>query len=259
VDPTQQELRSEIEDQIGEEQLRQWLEKTRIEVKAEINSPATSACRKRSSSAAGDSAAALWPGLRWNGGRPAHLARSAAERRGGLRTGAGRGRPRGQQHPPSANDLRPGTAPEPRELSRILVHELFHFAWVRLSNDTRRSWGALVEVEMARRARGELGWSAEWRKQLLVATSGSRPPAVERVRVRELLRHGRLVVCGAGNTPSSRWRRAGARRGARGSRLSWRAPRACASEQRGRSGRLVHSGLEFKRRMQFRVMAVWLP
>jgi len=40
VDPTQQELRSEIEDQIGEEQLRQWLEKTRIEVKAEINSPA---------------------------------------------------------------------------------------------------------------------------------------------------------------------------------------------------------------------------
>ena len=40
VDPTKQELRSEIEDQIGEEQLRQWLEKTRIEVKAEINSPA---------------------------------------------------------------------------------------------------------------------------------------------------------------------------------------------------------------------------
>jgi hypothetical protein len=63
----------------------------------------------------------------------------------------------------------------PAELSRILVHELFHFAWVRLSNDTRRSWGALVEVEMARRARGELGWSAEWRKQLLVATSGSAP------------------------------------------------------------------------------------
>ena len=40
VDPTQQDLRSEIEDQIGQEQLRQWLEKTRIEVKAEINSPA---------------------------------------------------------------------------------------------------------------------------------------------------------------------------------------------------------------------------
>ena len=40
MDPTKQELRSEIEDQIGQEQLRQWLDKTRIEVKAEINSPA---------------------------------------------------------------------------------------------------------------------------------------------------------------------------------------------------------------------------
>jgi hypothetical protein len=63
----------------------------------------------------------------------------------------------------------------PAELSRILVHEVFHFAWVRLSNDTRRSWGALLELEMARRARGELGWSAEWRKRLFVATSGSAP------------------------------------------------------------------------------------
>ena len=60
----------------------------------------------------------------------------------------------------------------PAELSRILVHEVFHFAWVRLSNETRRSWGALLQAEMARRARGELGWSAEWRKRWLVARSG---------------------------------------------------------------------------------------
>ena len=40
VEPTQQELRSEIEDQIGQEQLRLWLDKTRKEVKAEINAPA---------------------------------------------------------------------------------------------------------------------------------------------------------------------------------------------------------------------------
>ena len=64
---------------------------------------------------------------------------------------------------------------DPAELSRILVHELFHFAWVRLSNDTRRSWGALLDLEMARRARGELGWSAEWRKRRLVARGGSAP------------------------------------------------------------------------------------
>lgn len=61
----------------------------------------------------------------------------------------------------------------PAELSRILVHEVFHFAWVRLSNETRRSWGALIEAEMERRARGELGWSAEWRKRRLLARGGS--------------------------------------------------------------------------------------
>lgn len=56
---------------------------------------------------------------------------------------------------------------QPKELARILVHELFHFAWVRLGNPTRRSYGALVLDEWARRARGELGWSAESRKLLL--------------------------------------------------------------------------------------------
>jgi hypothetical protein len=50
------------------------------------------------------------------------------------------------------------------EFERILIHELFHFVWVRLSNADRRSWEGVLSVEFAKRARGELGWSAEWRK-----------------------------------------------------------------------------------------------
>lgn len=56
---------------------------------------------------------------------------------------------------------------KPRELARILVHELFHFVWARLGNPTRRSYDALVREEWKRRARGELGWSAESRKRML--------------------------------------------------------------------------------------------
>jgi len=50
------------------------------------------------------------------------------------------------------------------ERRRILVHELLHFAWVRLGNPTRNSYANLLQVEFGRRARGELGWSAEMRK-----------------------------------------------------------------------------------------------
>jgi hypothetical protein len=47
------------------------------------------------------------------------------------------------------------------DFERILIHEIFHFAWVRLSNETRRNWENLLSSE---REPGELGWSAEWRK-----------------------------------------------------------------------------------------------
>ena len=47
------------------------------------------------------------------------------------------------------------------ELRRIVVHELFHFVWLRLGNPKRREWETLLRLETAR---GELGWSAEWRK-----------------------------------------------------------------------------------------------
>jgi hypothetical protein len=51
-----------------------------------------------------------------------------------------------------------------QELARIFVHELFHFVWVRLGNSRRQSYEELLRAELAARARGELGWSAETTK-----------------------------------------------------------------------------------------------
>ena len=56
------------------------------------------------------------------------------------------------------------------EFERILVHEIFHFAWVRLSNQTRWSWESVLKAELAGSRPGELGWSAEWRKHKLTRT-----------------------------------------------------------------------------------------
>jgi len=56
-----------------------------------------------------------------------------------------------------------------KEFPRIFVHELFHFIWARLGNPARRSYERLVEGEWRAGARGELGWSAEWRKRALAA------------------------------------------------------------------------------------------
>lgn len=63
--------------------------------------------------------------------------------------------------------LETGLLDNRRELSRILVHELFHFIWVRLGNPRRRSWEDLLTGELRRHARGELGWSSEFIKGLL--------------------------------------------------------------------------------------------
>ena len=54
---------------------------------------------------------------------------------------------------------------QPRELARILVHELYHFVWLRLDNTTRNSYEAVVSMEFRQRASGELGWSAERLKE----------------------------------------------------------------------------------------------
>jgi len=56
---------------------------------------------------------------------------------------------------------------KPKELARILTHEIFHFAWVRLSNESRAAYAALLLDERRLHARGELGWSAESRKMSL--------------------------------------------------------------------------------------------
>jgi hypothetical protein len=58
-------------------------------------------------------------------------------------------------------------AADPREFARIFVHELFHFVWRRLGNLRRWSYEDLLREELQRHARGELGWSAEWRKRAL--------------------------------------------------------------------------------------------
>ncbi len=50
---------------------------------------------------------------------------------------------------------------------RIWTHELFHFVWVRLDNQRRRSFEDVLLRELRRHACGELGWSAEWRKDAL--------------------------------------------------------------------------------------------
>jgi len=67
------------------------------------------------------------------------------------------------------------------EFERILVHEVFHFVWVRLSNAVRRDWERLLTHEIAESAPGELGWSAEWRKaKLQPADHRKRTPAWRR-------------------------------------------------------------------------------
>jgi hypothetical protein len=60
------------------------------------------------------------------------------------------------------------------EFPRIFVHELFHFVWVRLGNQIRRDWEAMMLREREAGAQGELGWSAEWRKQALAESDATR-------------------------------------------------------------------------------------
>jgi hypothetical protein len=55
------------------------------------------------------------------------------------------------------------------EFRRVCVHELFHFVWLRLGNQRRQSYEGVLLKERGEGARGELGWSAEWRKRGLAA------------------------------------------------------------------------------------------
>ncbi len=90
----------------------------------------------------------------------------------------------------------------PGELSRILIHELFHFLWTRLGNEARRSYEELVASECRRRAPGELGWSAEWRKRALTARDR-----------RERTRRWREYVCESFCDTAAWFHRGGGRHG----------------------------------------------
>lgn len=57
-------------------------------------------------------------------------------------------------------------------LRLILVHEIFHFVWARLSNAARREFAALLLRELKAAARGELGESAAAHKAKLAAQCG---------------------------------------------------------------------------------------
>ncbi|MGA7414693.1 MAG: hypothetical protein WBW33_29760 [Bryobacteraceae bacterium] len=60
-----------------------------------------------------------------------------------------------------------------RLLGAILVHELFHFVWVRCGNECRRNYCGLLREEILRKARGELGESAEtWKNAWRQADGG---------------------------------------------------------------------------------------
>lgn len=85
-------------------------------------------------------------GLRDTAGNPAHAATSIRDR---------------------VITLDPELKAAGREHERILLHEYFHFVWVRLGNPKRREWEKILSVEWASRVRGEAGWSAEWRKKEL--------------------------------------------------------------------------------------------
>ncbi len=58
------------------------------------------------------------------------------------------------------------------ELGRVLYHELGHFLWARLGNPNRARYRRLLAEEFRRGIRGELWYSAEWRKEKLLARAG---------------------------------------------------------------------------------------
>lgn len=78
-----------------------------------------------------------------------------------------------------------GVLATPGDFERILIHEIFHFAWVRLSNRSRLDWQTLLASE---REHGELGWSAEWRKLKL-------KPSDPRERSAKWKRYARESFC----------------------------------------------------------------
>lgn len=65
--------------------------------------------------------------------------------------------------------LENGLISNPKTLRFIFVHELFHFAWVRLGNRRRDEYSCLLADELACNARGELGESSAVKKSEFLA------------------------------------------------------------------------------------------
>jgi hypothetical protein len=63
--------------------------------------------------------------------------------------------------------LETGLLLRPRLLRLILVHEIFHFVWLRLGNQRRAEFSAILAAERRGNARGELGESARAKKESL--------------------------------------------------------------------------------------------
>ncbi len=100
-----------------------------------------------------------------------------------------------------------------REHRRILLHEYFHFVWVRLGNPRRWDWEARLRGEWSAGAQGEAGWSAEWRKKALSDADVTNALAeMARILLRKLLRHGGVYIR-ARSIRKSRCRNPGAERG----------------------------------------------
>src|SRR5260370_25410300 len=62
------------------------------------------------------------------------------------------------------------------DFERIMVHEIFHFVWRRLSNPRRLSWEHVIAAELVRCAAGEPGSSAECRKNKAKPSPRLGPP-----------------------------------------------------------------------------------
>ena len=62
----------------------------------------------------------------------------------------------------------------PAEFPRIFVHEVFHFVWLRAGNAARISFEKMLAGEIESGGRGELGWSAELRKDKLTVADRRR-------------------------------------------------------------------------------------
>ena len=63
--------------------------------------------------------------------------------------------------------LESGLLSDPHTFPLILVHELFHFVWLRLGNSVRREFSCLLLDERSKGARGELGESSGVQKALV--------------------------------------------------------------------------------------------